>query len=101
MTAPADLSIKLAEQTLTIRWIDGAVTAMPLAKLRRMCPCAACKAEREEAAKNPLAILKADPTNTRAISAKMVGNYAIQLFWSDGHDSGIFDFGMLRTLGEP
>lgn len=73
---------------------------MPLAKLRRLCPCASCKAEREEATKNPLAILKADPTDIRVISAKTVGNYAIQLFWSDGHDSGIFDFGMLRTLGE-
>ncbi len=101
MKAPADLSIKLAEQSLTIKWVDGQVSAMPLAKLRQRCPCAACKTDREESAKNPLAILKADPTNIRVISAKMVGNYAIQLFWSDGHDSGIFDFDFLRTLGEP
>ncbi len=29
-----------------------------------------------------------------------VGNYALQLVFSDGHDSGIFSWGYLRELGD-
>ena len=29
-----------------------------------------------------------------------IGNYAIGVDWSDGHNSGIYSFDYLRTLGE-
>ena len=29
-----------------------------------------------------------------------VGGYAIQLFWADGHSSGIFSYSYLRKLGD-
>jgi DUF971 family protein len=29
-----------------------------------------------------------------------VGNYAIRITWSDGHDSGIFPFRFLRDLSD-
>ncbi|MCH8218976.1 MAG: DUF971 domain-containing protein, partial [Planctomycetes bacterium] len=36
-----------------------------------------------------------DPTLT---GAQLMGHYAIKLIWSDGHDTGIFDYRYLRTL---
>ena len=97
-TTPRDLKVKIKEQRLTIDWSDGARSEFPLAQLRAQCPCATCRTEKEEAQKNPLRILRSDPTGIRVTSAKLVGNYAMQFNWSDGHNSGIFDFRFLRSL---
>jgi DUF971 family protein len=31
---------------------------------------------------------------------QVVGRYALQLFWRDGHDTGIYSFELLRSLCE-
>jgi len=97
---PADLKVKISEQMLFIDWRDGKRSQYSLNELRRVCPCATCRTEREheERNPNPLKILKADPTGVRVVGARLVGTYAIQFTWSDGHDTGIFDFRFLRTL---
>ena len=100
-TTPKDLKVQLKEQRLIIDWMDGTRNEYPLPMLRRQCPCATCRTEREEHADNPLHILNSDPTGVRVTHAKLVGNYAIQFFWSDGHNTGIFDFRYLRSLGQP
>ena len=96
---PADLKVKLAEQKLIVDWKDGKRSEYSLDQLRRICPCAGCRTERDQQSANPLKILKADPTGVRVVSARLVGNYAIQFDWSDGHNTGIFDFRFLRSLG--
>ena len=98
---PKDLKVKIAEQRLLIDWKDGAHSEFLLAKLRKVCPCATCRTEREQQADNPLRILKSDPTDVRVTTARLMGNYAIQFDWSDGHNTGIFDFRFLRSLGSP
>lgn len=100
-TTPADVRLKLKEQELQIRWADGKVSAYSLPALRGKCPCAACRTEREERAKAVLPILSARPVeDLRAVDGWLVGNYAIQISWSDGHETGIFDFRYLRSLDE-
>jgi len=96
---PKDLKVKIAEQRLLIEWKDGQRSEFPLGQLRRVCPCATCRTEREQQASNPLRILKADPTGVHVTNARLVGSYAIQFDWSDGHNTGIFDFRFLRSLG--
>ncbi len=96
---PVDLKVQLAEQRLIIAWKDGERSEFLLAELRRVCPCATCRSKREKETDNPLRVLKADPTGVRVTAARLVGNYAVQFTWSDGHDTGIFDFRMLRSLG--
>ena len=95
---PADLKVKLAEQKLFVDWKDGRRSEFSLNELRRICPCATCRTQRDQQGANPLRILKADPTGVRVVSAKLVGTYAIQFDWSDGHNTGIFDFRFLRSL---
>ena len=97
-TTPKDLKVRIKEQRLIVDWMDGRRSEFSLDALRRDCPCATCRTEREQQTDNPLKILKADPTSIRVTHAELVGNYAIQFTWSDGHNSGIFDFRYLRTL---
>jgi len=98
LITPRDLKVQLAEQRLIVDWADGRKSVYALGDLRRHCPCAQCRKERAEQADNPLTVLRSAPTNLRVTHARLVGAYAIRLQWSDGHDTGIFDFPYLRTL---
>lgn len=97
---PKDLKVALAEQRLIIDWNDGSRSEFSLARLRRLCPCATCRTEREQQDDNPLRILKSDPSGVRVTSAGLIGRYAIQFHWSDGHSAGIFEFRFLRSLDD-
>jgi DUF971 family protein len=97
---PKDIKVVLAEQRLRIVWKDGRQSDYALDSLRRQCPCATCRTERQNAGNNPLKILKFNPSGLRVVSAQLVGHYAIRFTWSDGHDTGIFDFRLLRALDE-
>lgn len=98
--APKHLKVSLEHQRLTITWQDGLEHTLALLELRRRCPCATCRSEREGQNDNPLRVLKPDPDDLRVKTAELVGNYAIRFSWSDGHDTGIFDFRHLRSLCE-
>ncbi len=96
-TTPRDLKVQIKEQRLIVEWADSTTSEFSLDALRRRCPCATCRTERSKPP-NPLQILKSDPSGVRVTRAQLVGTYAIQFFWSDGHDTGIFDFRYLRSL---
>jgi len=100
-TRPIELNLD-RKKHLWIRWADGLESVIPLAKLRAACPCAGCRADREERSRNPLAVVRAvanaDDLVT-AVNAELQGNYALRILWKDGHDTGIYDFELLRRLG--
>ena len=96
---PADVKLRRTSQELRVTWRDGHETVFPLGFLRRHCPCASCRDEREKVQSNPLAVLSINPAHEiKVVDAKLAGDYAIQLVWSDGHDTGIFDYRYLRSL---
>jgi len=98
---PTGLDLALAEQVLRIDWADGVTSAFPAHVLRRSCPCASCRTEREKQSQTLLPIMTSAPTGElRFIGGHLVGKYALQLEWSDGHATGIYDFKLLRTLHE-
>jgi len=87
---------------LRVTWGDRHESVIPLAVLRKNCPCASCRSLREERERNPLAILShaGDPAAMcTATSAELVGTYALRIDWADGHNTGIFYFRLLRSLG--
>ncbi len=103
-TTPVRLDLK-KDRDLTIEWADGKVSVYPIDYLRTMCPCATCKTHREnqttekKAKKTLLTILPGNYAGSLTVTAaEMVGNYAIKLAFSDGHDTGIFSFGHLRGI---
>lgn len=74
-----------------------------LVELRRGCPCAACRAQREALASNPLTVLpSAGRPEELAVAEAIepVGHYAVRLRWRDGHETGIYDYRLLRSLGK-
>ncbi len=100
-TQPAGLDLDLKQQVLRITWADGAVSELSLPVVRKHCPCAACRTEKEQQSRTLLPVLKsAPPEKMEAVSGHLVGNYAIQLEWSDGHNTGIYDFRYLRRLAD-
>ena len=89
------------ERGLTIHWTGGGRSFYPVAWLRRMSPSAEQRALREEMARNPLTVLPsragADAPLT-AVDAELIGNYAIRLRFSDGHDTGIYSWTYLKSI---
>lgn len=98
---PASMRLARGEQKLSITWQDGGRTELDAVTLRKACPCATCNEERKQKSANPLHIMQgAADEDPKIVGAELVGHYAVKLIWSDGHDTGIFDFRYLRTLGE-
>lgn len=88
---------------LRVRWSDGLEAEIPLPRLRQACPCATCRSAREEAQRNPLRVITgvaSEEERTTASGAELVGRYALRIRWNDGHDTGIYDFLLLRQLTE-
>ena len=99
---PVAFKMNREAQRLTVTWKDGHVSEFDLLSLRRKCPCAVCDAERDRRAETTEhSVIRPQgsvPDPPRAVGAQLVGNYAILLQWSDGHDAGIYDFRYLRAL---
>jgi len=104
MTAnPTNIERK-SDEELRITWDDGKVLTYRVADLRSQCPCATCREKRTAEAKETdlLPVLShAELQPTRVVGMKPVGNYAYSIEFNDGHDTGIFTFEFLRTVGEP
>ena len=89
---------------LTVHWQDGRISFFPILYLRKMSPSADAKMLREEMEKNPLTVLPAsavsdpDASPLTATGAEMVGNYALKIIFSDGHDTGIYSWEYLREI---
>lgn len=99
---PSKLDLK-KDKGLTIVWSDGMTSTLDLATLRSSCPCATCKEARAESQKKKslLTVLPGNYSEDLKIAgAELVGNYALKLTWTDGHDTGIYSFAFLRELGE-
>ncbi|MGH7496864.1 MAG: gamma-butyrobetaine hydroxylase-like domain-containing protein [bacterium] len=97
---------KIEPSVLKISWDDGEVTYYPLEFLRRKCPCATCSEARHAKpapAANPFRILQSHEIISNDLDlkeAEVVGRYALNFTWSDGHGEGIYTFSFLRELAE-
>ena len=87
--------ISEGEDKLRIVWTDGHDSRYSFELLRNNCPCALCVDEWTGKRKHLMLLL---PPGFRALDVKPVGNYAVKIAWSDGHDSGIYSFSTLREL---
>jgi len=76
-----------------IEWEDGHRTTYTPAELRGRCPCAHCVDEVSGIRTHDPASVAPDLTQS---DARLVGNYALALQFSDGHHTGIFTFRLLR-----
>ena len=78
---------------IAIEWADGHTTVYAPSELRRRCPCAQCVNEvTGERMLDPASV----PDGLTQSDLRLVGNYALALRFSDGHETGIFPFPFLR-----
>lgn len=82
-----------AEGAIHLAWPGGAEVTIPALRLRDLCPCASCV---EEGTGKKILDPATIPADIRPEQIVAVGNYAIQITWSDGHSTGIYSWRTLR-----
>ena len=87
--------IEESDSEITIAWSDNRETLFKAPDLRRKCPCAGCVNEwTGERMLKPETV--ADELSFSSIA--VVGRYALNFNFSDGHETGIYSFKYLREL---
>jgi DUF971 family protein len=87
---------------LVIEWDNGERREYAFRELRDACPCATCREKRSEppATTSLLPILSPEEAQPLKIHGmRPIGQYAYNIQFSDGHDTGIYTFEFLRELG--
>ena len=92
---PTDIHADRPARQLTIAWADGHASAYDLTAFRWLCPCAFCRGEAGQPGwldSNPTL----DGDQLELSDLTLVGHYALQPHWADGHNSGFYSFEHLR-----
>ncbi|TFH01556.1 MAG: DUF971 domain-containing protein [Calditrichales bacterium] len=89
---------RISDTVLSISWQNGEKTICFTKTLRQHCPCATCQEDRKN--QNPLKVMDSGQKEITLNNWRYVGNYAVSLEWSDGHDTGIYTYEFLRQLSE-
>lgn len=98
---PASITLNKTGGFLEITWNDGKVCQYPLSELREACPCVECRGGHQYMGReyDPTNILELKPARSYMITAvDLVGNYALQPSWDDGHHTGIYTWEYLRRI---
>ena len=92
-TPPEAIDVVEGGAAIRILWPGGPEATVPAVRLRDLCPCAACV---EEGTGRKILDPATIPADIRPLGIQAVGNYAVQIQWSDGHSSGIYTWQALR-----
>ncbi len=89
--------IEESDSEISINWSDDTESRYNAAHLRKSCPCAGCINEwtGEKTLKTDSV---SDDLSFSSIS--IVGRYALNFHFSDGHDTGIYSFQYLQNLAK-
>ena len=89
--------VEESDSAISIEWSDGRETSYAAPDLRKSCPCAGCINEwtGEKMLKSETV-----PDDLSFSHISIVGRYALNFHFSDGHETGIFSFKFLRDLAE-
>ncbi len=92
---PLEIRPLLQSRVMEIDWDDGHRSSLSFTLLRVECPCAECKGHTPDQAR----VIEGKEDVT-LMDIQPVGNYAVQLHFSDGHGTGIYTWEYLRRLDE-
>ncbi len=104
MTAqPTGVKADRNERRLHISWSDGHTSSYKFDGLRLACPCVECKGGHAQMGKvTPPSVVKNAPDLGIQLEQLIpAGSYALQPLWSDGHQTGIYTWELLRALDPP
>ena len=87
--------IEESDSEMSIKWSDDAETRYDARRLRLACPCAGCI---NEWTGEKMLDANSIPAELSFRHISIVGRYALNFHFSDGHETGIFTFKFLREL---
>lgn len=91
---PSDIALHKRSKILELKYADGSSYKLPCEYLRVYSPSAEVKGHGPGQE-----VLQSGKINVTIERIEPTGNYALQLFFSDGHESGIFSWNYLHELG--
>jgi DUF971 family protein len=103
-STPQEITVSREQRQVSVQWQDGHQSLYGFDLLRKECPCALCNdLRRQRSAAGGLDLLVMSGPILRSgevqvTEVKPVGRYALNFVWSDGHDSGIYTYSLLREL---
>lgn len=83
---------------VALAWEDGVESYLTFETLRKACPCAACQGEPDVTGMVVVPHVVYNERSFQLLRHEMMGGYAIQFFWADGHSTGIYSYDFLRRL---
>lgn len=100
MTSQSASPKEIAQHSPTemlIVWSTDERYAVPFFDLRFLCPCAGCVDENTGKRTLKRENIKAD---IKPRDAQLVGRYAVQINWNDGHSTGMYHYENLYKICE-
>ena len=97
---PVNVTLNKHIHELAIQWSDDHLSGYPLNALREACPCALCRGGHEfMGPQYDPNLIELKPARSYEVKdMQLVGNYAMQITWSDLHSSGIYTWDYLRRI---
>jgi DUF971 family protein len=93
--SPTEIKLHQVSQILEITYSDGKCFRLPAEFLRVYSPSAEVRGHGPGQE-----VLQAGKKDVRIVAVEPVGHYAIQLRFSDGHETGIYSWDLLYDYGE-
>ncbi len=94
---PEEVRLEEDGQRVVIHWSDGHQGEHRAYNLRLNCQCASCV---DETTGRPLLDPGVVPLDVAIRTVQQVGRYALSFVFTDGHDTGIYQYPLLRELCE-
>jgi len=91
-------NVHLIGRELAVQWEDGVESYFELERLRRACPCATCGGEPDVLGNISRPDVSYNDKSFNLAGWQMIGGYALQPQWADGHSTGLYSFQYLRRL---
>jgi DUF971 family protein len=93
--APTEIKLHQVSQILEITYSDGKNFRLPAEFLRVYSPSAEVRGHGPGQE-----VLQTGKKDVRIVAVEPVGHYAVQLRFSDGHETGIYSWDLLYEYGE-
>jgi DUF971 family protein len=94
-------NVQLIGGELAIVWSDGLESYLALERLRRACPCAMCGGEPDVLGNLVRPDVHYTASSFELVGWQIIGGYALQPRWGDGHSTGLYSFAYLRRITAP
>ncbi|MCC7109203.1 MAG: DUF971 domain-containing protein [Deltaproteobacteria bacterium] len=91
-SGPVDVQVHNESQRVDVKWADGHTSSYSISRLRGYCPCAECRGH------SGGGLPWLDNQVSAIFDVVLVGRYAVNFKFGDGHATGLFRWDLLRRL---